>query len=117
MWTSGKKATRPCPCGYLGDAHGQCRCTPGQVVRYRNRLSGPFLDRIDLHVEVLSLTPDELSAAPPGEASAAVRARVREARERQLARQSCANAALGGETIAADHLAEAVQYRQPGRTS
>ncbi len=92
-------AMNPCPCGYLGDRRGRCRCTPGEVARYRNRLSGPFIDRIDLHVEVLPLTPDELQCAPPGEASAAVRERVVAARQRQLARQSCANALLHGDAL------------------
>ena len=89
----------PCPCGYLGDARGQCRCTPNEVIRYRNRLSGPFLDRIDLHVDVMLLSPDELATAPPGEPSAGVRERVRNARQRQLARQSCANASLHGDAL------------------
>jgi len=92
-------AMNPCPCGYLGDARGQCRCTPNEVIRYRNRLSGPFLDRIDLHVDVMPLSPDELATAPPGEPSAGVRERVRNARQRQLARQSCANAFLHGDAL------------------
>jgi len=92
-------AMNPCPCGYLGDRHGRCHCTPGEVVRYRNRLSGPFIDRIDLHVEVLPLTPEELLASPPGEASAGVRERVRQARQRQLARQSCPNSMLHGDAL------------------
>jgi magnesium chelatase family protein len=94
-------AMNPCPCGYLGDPCGKCRCTPAEVLRYRNRLSGPFLDRIDLHVEVLPLSPDELANSPPGEASDAVRERVCAARQRQLARQSCANALLQGDALEA----------------
>jgi len=89
----------PCPCGYLGDRRGQCRCTPGEVLRYRNRLSGPFVDRIDMHVEVMAFTPDELADSPPGEASDLVRARVVAARQRQLSRQSCANAHLQGDAL------------------
>jgi magnesium chelatase family protein len=92
-------AMNPCPCGYLGDPGGRCHCTPGEVARYRNRISGPFLDRIDLHVGMIPLTPEELASAPPGEASAAVRLRVCAARERQLARQACANALLQGDAL------------------
>ncbi|HRH82550.1 MAG TPA: YifB family Mg chelatase-like AAA ATPase, partial [Thiobacillaceae bacterium] len=92
-------AMNPCPCGWLGHASGKCRCTPDQVARYRGRVSGPLLDRIDLHVEVPSLDRDELLAAGDGEPSDAVRARVAEARERQLYRQGIPNAALTGKSI------------------
>jgi magnesium chelatase family protein len=92
-------AMNPCPCGYLGDPGGRCRCTPDQVARYRGRLSGPLLDRIDLHVEVPRLAEDDLLKAAPGEASASVRARVAAARDRQLARQGKANADLGTREI------------------
>jgi magnesium chelatase family protein len=94
-------AMNPCPCGYLGHPGGRCRCTPEQVARYRARLSGPLLDRIDLHVEVPALNQQELTAAAAGEPSATVRARVIAARERQLARQGKANAALTGGEIEA----------------
>lgn len=87
-------AMNPCPCGYLGHPAGRCRCTPEQVSRYRARISGPLLDRIDLHVEVPALSEADLINAPPGEASAPVRARVLRARDRQHARQGCLNAAL-----------------------
>jgi len=87
-------AMNPCPCGFHGHPAGDCRCTPDQVSRYRGRLSGPLLDRIDLHVEVPALSAGELQAAPDGEASATVRARVSAARERQLVRQGKPNAAL-----------------------
>ena len=79
-------AANPCPCGYLGDAHHACGCAPAQVQRYRSRLSGPLLDRIDLQVEVPGLPAEELTSATPGEASAGVRERVLAARARQLAR-------------------------------
>ena len=92
-------AMNPCPCGYLGARGRACRCTPDQVARYQGKLSGPLLDRIDLHVEVAALPSDELLAAPPGEASAAVRARCTAARERALARQGYANQALQGQAI------------------
>ena len=92
-------AMNPCPCGYLGHPSGKCRCTPEQVGRYRGRLSGPLLDRIDLHVDVPALREQDLIDAPPGEASAAVRQRVIAARERQLARQGRANAELDNNEI------------------
>jgi len=76
----------PCPCGYLGDSKHECRCTPSQIQRYRARISGPLLDRIDLHIEVPSLSIAELRSERPGEASAPLRARVQAARARQYAR-------------------------------
>jgi magnesium chelatase family protein len=89
-------AMNPCPCGYLGDPGGRCRCTAEQVARYRARISGPLLDRIDLHVEVPRLPPEQLSApAPPAEPSAAVRARVAAARERAMGRAGKPNRDLG----------------------
>ena len=75
-------ATNPCPCGYLGDGRTACRCSPAAVERYRGRLSGPLLDRFDLRVAVARLDGAEL-VADGGEASAAVRARVVEARQTQ----------------------------------
>jgi magnesium chelatase family protein len=152
-------AMNPCPCGYHGDAKGRCRCTPDQVLRYRNKLSGPLLDRIDLQIEVPALPAEALQQAADGEASATVRARVTLARDRQIARQGKPNARLttkeidlhcapeaaaatllktavsrlnlsarayhrvlkvartiadlaGCATIAAQHVAEAVQYRR-----
>ena len=92
-------AMNPCPCGYLGHPSGKCRCTPEQVARYRSRISGPLLDRIDLHVEVPALPEADLTAAEGGESSAVVRLRVAAARERQLARQGKPNALLGGKEI------------------
>jgi len=79
-------AMNPCPCGYRGDERRACRCTPQQVRRYTSRLSGPLLDRIDLIVEVAAVPVIALAEAPPGEASAEVRARVLEARQRQQRR-------------------------------
>ncbi len=79
-------AMNPCPCGYLGDPRHECRCTPTQIQRYRARISGPLLDRIDLHVEAPALALAELRSAQPGEASAPMRERVSIARRRQHAR-------------------------------
>jgi magnesium chelatase family protein len=88
-------AMNPCPCGYLGDPEHPCRCTPDQVQRYRARLSGPLLDRVDLHVAVHRLPPGELlSPGQGGETSAAVRTRVTRCRRHQEQRQGCANARL-----------------------
>jgi magnesium chelatase family protein len=92
-------AMNPCPCGYRGDPRRACRCTPQQVARYRGRLSGPLLDRIDLIVDVQPVALTDLTGAPAGEASAPVRARVLASRERQLARPGRAsrlNAVLHG---------------------
>ena len=155
--------TNPCICGYLGEPTRPCRCSPHQIERYRSRLSGPLLDRIDLSVRVPALPFSALTGTASGEASAPVRRRVAAAREVQRARNRCpdgtpVNARLhgralsrhcaldpaglrildtasrrfrlsarschrlmkvartiadlaGDETIAAEHLAEAVQFR------
>ncbi len=92
-------AMNPCPCGHRGDARRACRCTPDQVARYQAKLSGPLLDRIDLHVEVPALAPQELLQASAGEASAAVRTRVARARQLALQRQGAPNQALHGQQI------------------
>ena len=88
-------AMNPCPCGYLGHFNNKCRCTPDQVARYKGKISGPLLDRIDLHIEVAALKEDELTAAADAEASDVIRLRVEKARNLQLARQGKANFALG----------------------
>src|SRR5690606_26498265 len=88
-------AMNPCPCGWAGDASGRCQCSADAVQRYRMRVSGPLLDRIDLHVDVPRMPPAELRAdGPPGEDSATVRARVEGARTRQLERAGVLNAHL-----------------------
>lgn len=91
-------AMNPCPCGWHGDPSGRCRCTPDAIARYRRKLSGPLLDRIDLQIAVPMLSPSELAerAHAPGETSAVAAARVALARERQLARQGKLNHALSG---------------------
>ncbi len=76
-------AMNPCPCGYYGDPAHECRCTPQTVLHYRSRISGPLLDRIDLHVEVPAVRYEDLAAVPRGESSEAIRARVGAARRRQ----------------------------------
>nr|WP_272494243.1 YifB family Mg chelatase-like AAA ATPase [Stenotrophomonas mori] len=88
-------AMNPCPCGWAGDRSGRCRCPGDAIARYRARLSGPLLDRIDLHLLVPRLPPADLHGqAATGETSATVRARVTQARERQLQRAGLPNAWL-----------------------
>ncbi len=79
-------AANPCYCGYYGDQSRECTCTPYQVQKYRNKLSGPLLDRIDLHVEVARLDYQEIQSHKEEESSTQVRARVNSARLRQLQR-------------------------------
>jgi magnesium chelatase family protein len=158
-------AMNPCPCGYYpGDAHHHCACNPAQLQRYRHRLSGPLLDRIDLHLEVPAVRYSDLATPAAGERSEAIRQRVAAAhqiqRQRYQRRQTaCYNSQMtaadlkrhccldqpsqllmqqavdrlglsgrayhrilkiartiadlaGNETLQADHLAEAIQYRR-----
>jgi magnesium chelatase family protein len=79
-------AMNPCPCGFYGEAQRRCRCGPAQLARYRARVSGPLLDRLDLHVHVPPVELGALEGGEPGEASSVVRGRVLRARERQAAR-------------------------------
>jgi magnesium chelatase family protein len=90
-------AMNPCPCGHLGDGSNRCHCTLDRIIRYRNRISGPLLDRIDMHVEV-PRQPLQINQETPNreEPSEAIRSRVIEAREIQLNRQGCTNQALQG---------------------
>jgi magnesium chelatase family protein len=112
-------AMNPCPCGFLGHYSGRCHCTPDQVTRYRNRISGPLLDRIDLHVEVPAVPEKELGARQPGNGSSIVRERVSEARERQLQRQGKPNAQLSVQEVEvhclADEAASALARQAIGR--
>ena len=95
-------AMNPCPCGYLGDSQSDCRCSGDRVVNYRNKISGPLLDRIDLHVEVLRPSTGALrDGDPDAENSAAVAGRVAVAWQRQIERSGVANARLEGERLAA----------------
>ncbi|HMV70585.1 MAG TPA: YifB family Mg chelatase-like AAA ATPase [Pseudomonadales bacterium] len=103
-------AMNPCPCGYLGSGFRDCHCTPEQIARYRDRLSGPLLDRFDMRVEV-SRPGDALfdtGATERGEASGTIRQRVIAARERQLLRQRATNSSLGGREL------ERVARLEPG---
>ena len=92
-------AMNPCPCGYLGHHNNKCRCTPDQVSRYKAKISGPLLDRIDLHIEVPALKEDELTNAGVSEDSQSIRARVEKARTKQLSRQGKSNHLLGTKEI------------------
>ena len=84
-------AMNPCPCGYYGDKSGRCQCRPEQIKRYQEKLSGPLLDRINLHITVPALPASDLQSAQRGESSAVVRERVIQAYQRQQARQGKAN--------------------------
>ena len=94
---NGKKATRLCSCGFLGHYSGRCHCTPDQVSRYRRKISGPLLDRIDLHIEVPALPPEDLSRKPTGESSEVART---------------ISDLAGDEQVTTSQMAEAIQYRR-----
>ncbi len=89
-------AMNPCPCGYAGDASGRCRCTADQVARYRNRVSGPLIDRIDMHIELTVVPVDQLlcDSSLPAESSPTIAARVVRARGAQMLRQGKLNSRL-----------------------
>ncbi len=97
-------AMNPCPCGYFGDRRRECRCTPVQIQRYRGRISGPLLDRIDIHVEVPAVAYQDLTSTQPGEASTVVRERILAARRIQQdrfkkSRNVHYNAAMGAKDL------------------
>ncbi len=96
-------ALNPCPCGYYGDSKRECRCSPGQIERYRQRMSGPLLDRIDLHVEVPLVEYRELATASSGEKSERIRERVMQARDLQRKRfagsAAQTNSAMGARQV------------------
>ncbi len=102
MWVNCKRATQPCPCGLSGDDSGRCQCSAEQIQRYRNRVSGPLLDRIDIQVEVLRPKASILRTPTDNiENSAQVRERV--------------IADLGHSAeIKSEHVAEAIAYRRVG---
>ncbi|MDD5731700.1 MAG: YifB family Mg chelatase-like AAA ATPase [Patescibacteria group bacterium] len=90
-------AQNPCPCGYLTDPIKQCTCSSTTIARYRKKISGPLLDRIDLHIEVPRVEYSKLAGTETGESSKAIRERVQKAREIQVARFSKVHSAKGGE--------------------
>ena len=97
-------AMNPCPCGYFGDLKRECRCSPIQIQRYRQRISGPLLDRIDLHVEVPAVEYRDLSSTRVEENSAAIRDRVMRAQQQQRSRfqkspKTSCNARMGPRQI------------------
>ena len=92
-------AMNPCPCGYLGASQKACRCSPDQVVRYQGKISGPLLDRLDLHLEVHSLPTQDLLTMPAGESSNTIAQRVAAAQSIALTRQGCLNAQLGAQDL------------------
>ncbi len=92
-------AMNPCPCGYFGSRQRACRCSPEQVQRYRLRLSGPLLDRIDLHIPMQTISSEELQQAPLGDASEQIRVRVLQAQQRQHERQQTLNANLNNQEL------------------
>ena len=92
-------AMNPCKCGYLGHYNGRCRCTPDQIARYRSRISGPLLDRIDIQIEVPAVPLDDLTRASHGESSSVIRERVKNARAKMIGRQEKENAQLSTREI------------------
>ena len=86
--TIGNNATQLCPCGYYTDPNKECTCTPPQIQKYMARISGPLLDRIDIHIEVPAVKYNELSGEAKGESSVKIRERVIKARQIQLERFS-----------------------------
>lgn len=92
-------AMNPCPCGYLGHHNGKCRCTPDQVARYRGKISGPLLDRIDIQIEVPAAPQEDMMRQADGEPSSTIRRRVENAYQRQLERQGKPNSRLAVKEI------------------
>jgi magnesium chelatase family protein len=98
-------AMNPCPCGWHGDSRARCRCSPSQIARYRSKLSGPLLDRIDMQITIPALTPQEMvkwcnqSNNLANESSATVALRVAAARQWQITRQGCPNQALNNRAV------------------
>ncbi len=107
-------AMNPCPCGFLGDAKKACKCTPQQVDRYRAKLSGPFLDRIDVQIEVPRVPTEELKNATPSDASKKIKQRVKITQAKQLARQNKLNTDLTPKEVeqycAIDEMAEKMLF-------
>ena len=111
-------AMNPYPCGYFGDPVQECTCSPGMIHSYRKRISGPLLDRIDIHAEVPRVEYDKLADDRLGEPSADIRARIEKARETQRERFAAAGSgADAGVSLLcnADTLAPALQVQVWGR--
>ena len=92
-------AMNPCPCGYLTHPTRRCTCSQDAIHRYRNKISGPLIDRIDIHIEVPAQKPDALSGKSTGQSSLVIRQHIERTRDIMLQRQSCANAALEGKQL------------------
>ncbi|WP_250124509.1 YifB family Mg chelatase-like AAA ATPase [Chroococcidiopsis sp. CCMEE 29] len=108
-------STNPCPCGYFGDSIQACTCSPRQREQYWAKLSGPLMDRIDLQVAVNRLKPEEITRQPTGEASAPVRQRVREARDRTLERFKTDQSVRCNAAMQSNHLRQWCQLDDAAR--
>ncbi|PIE56906.1 MAG: ATP-dependent protease [Desulfobulbus propionicus] len=109
-------AMNPCPCGHLGDSHRQCSCSPVQIQRYRARISGPLLDRIDMHIQVPPVAVAELTKLAPGEASAVIRERVNRARQVQITRFNTVDRIHGNAQMTPELLQRHCRLDTRGRT-
>lgn len=103
-------AMNPCPCGYRGDRHHACRCSPRSVVKYQSRISGPLLDRIDIQIEVPPVEPKELPLLPKGESSEKIRSRVLAARKIQAERYKAMPGIYTNADVKSRDLAEACHF-------
>lgn len=106
-------AMNPCPCGYLNDPEKECKCTISQIQKYKNKISGPLLDRIDLHIHVPPLAPYELADKPNGESSARIKTRVIKAREIQKSRAS--NQGLLNSHLSSHNLSESCVLKESSK--
>ena len=110
-------ASNPCPCGYFGDSERECTCSPQMVTRYQKRISGPLLDRIDIHIEVPRVDYDKLYCSLDGAGKALLRAAMQQlhmsarAYHRILKLARTIADLAGSERIETPHIAEAIQYR------
>jgi magnesium chelatase family protein len=115
-WYIWKKATQECPCGYYNHPEKECTCPPGAVQKYLNKISGPLLDRIDLHVEVTPVPFSELSRNENGESSAVIRERVMAARELQAERYKEVEGIYANAQMNSKQLKEICAINQAGQT-
>ncbi|MFH1852801.1 MAG: YifB family Mg chelatase-like AAA ATPase [Candidatus Neomarinimicrobiota bacterium] len=107
-------AMNPCPCGYATDANNECTCTPQLIQRYMSRISGPLLDRIDIHIEVPAVPFSELAEQEPGESSSRIKQRVQQARQRQLQRFSVTTGRFANAQMETKDLQEYCQIDSQG---